>query len=58
MPAQVTSWFSIGEGWLVNWNRRGVLSALSFTNSGVCYLERAWLRKATNVVEGKRPSLS
>lgn len=56
-PTQVARWFSIGERWLVNWNRRGVLSALSFTDSGVCYSERAWLMKATNVVEGKRRSV-
>jgi len=35
--------------------RCGVLSSLSFTdNSGVRYLDQAWPRKATDIVEGKR----
>jgi hypothetical protein len=40
---------------LMNWDTRGVLSALSFPKSdGVRYLDQVWLRKATDIVEGKR----
>lgn len=39
----------------MNWDMRGVLSALSFTDSeGVRYLNQAWLRKATNIFRKKQ----
>jgi hypothetical protein len=50
-PTQVVKGLDMGKGRLMNWDMRGVLSALSFTDSnGVCYFDQAWLRKATDVV--------
>jgi hypothetical protein len=41
----------MGKSGLVNMRRRVVISPLSFTdNSGVRYFNRAWLRKATDIV--------
>jgi hypothetical protein len=47
----------MGKRWLVKRDTRGVLSALSFTESGdVRYLAQAWLRKAIDIV-GAREGL-
>ena len=46
---------STGESGLLRLDARGVLSVLSFTNScAVRYFDQAWLRKATDIVEGGR----
>jgi hypothetical protein len=51
----VVEGLDMGKGRLVSWDMRGVLSALSFTDSnGVCYFDQAWLRRATDIVGGKR----
>ena len=40
---------------MVNWNRHGVLSALSFTdNNGVGCFDQSPLRKTADIVEGSR----
>jgi hypothetical protein len=55
--AYVSRWFNMGKRWLVKRDTRGVLSALSFTESGdVRYLAQAWLRKAIDIV-GAREGL-
>jgi hypothetical protein len=47
----------MGERRLVNGKRGGLLSALSFTESGdVWYLAQAWLREAIDIV-GAREGL-
>ena len=57
-PTQVAGWFSMGESQLLKWNRHGVLSALSFTDSGVCHFDRAWLRKTTDNGEVNRGNVN
>jgi len=58
-PMQVAKGFSMGERRLVNGMRRVVLSPLSFTdNSGVRYFNYPWLRKATDIVGGKKGSIN
>jgi len=43
----------------VNWNRHGVLSALSFTdNSDVRCFGQSPLRKTADIVEGKRRNVN
>jgi hypothetical protein len=53
-PTQVVRWFSKGKRRLLNWDMRGVLSALSFTGSGVCYFDQVWLWKAMDIEEVSR----
>jgi hypothetical protein len=55
-PTQVPKGLSMGEGRrLLKVMRCGVLSSLSFTdNSRVRQFDQAWLRKASDIVEGKR----
>jgi hypothetical protein len=54
IPTQVAKWLSTGKRRLLKGMRRGVLSSLSFTdNNGVRYFDQAWLRKATDIVDGK-----
>jgi len=49
----------MGNRWLLNGTRRGILSPLSFPdNSGVRYFNKAWLSKATNVVEGRKEKIN
>jgi len=49
---------SMGERKLLKGMRPGVLSSLSFTsNNGVRYFDQAWLRKATDIVGGKRGNI-
>jgi len=39
--------------------RRGVLSSLSFTdNNNVRYFDQAWLKKDTNIVDGKKGNIT
>jgi len=39
--------------------RRGVLSSLSFIdNNDGCYFDQAWLRKATDIVGGKKGNIN
>ena len=53
--AQVVKRLSTGQGWLLNWNRHWVLSALSFTdNSDVRCFDQSPLRKTADIVEGSR----
>jgi len=48
----------MGERKLLKGMRPGVLSSLSFTsNNGVRYFDQAWLRKATDIVGGKRGNI-
>jgi hypothetical protein len=55
---QVVKGFDMDKRWLVNRDMRGASSALSFTDrDGVRYLDQAWLRKATDIVEGKRRNI-
>jgi len=58
-PTQVPKGLSMGERRrLLMGVRCGVLSSLSFTgNSGVRYFNHAWLRKATDIVGGKRGNI-
>ncbi len=50
---------STGESQLLAGNRHGVLSALSFINSGcVCYLDQSWLRKTTDIGEVNRGNVN
>ena len=57
-PTQVAKGLSMGKNGLLNVMRRVVTSSLSFTdNSGVRYFNQAWLRKATDIVEGKRGNI-
>ena len=59
VTTQVVKWLSTGERRLLNWNRRGVLSALSFTDSGgVRYFDRAWLRKSHGDCGGQQGECS
>ena len=49
---QVIKRLSTGESLVLNWNRRGILSALSLTdNNYVRYFDQAWLRKTTDTLE-------
>ena len=59
-PTQVPKGLSMGERRrLLMGVRCGVLSLLSFTdNSAVRYFDQAWLRKATDIVEGKRGNIN
>jgi len=57
--AQVVKRLSTGQGWLLNWNRHWVLSALSFTdNSDVRCFDQSPLRKTADIAEGKRRNLN
>ena len=43
----------------MNWDKRGILSELSFTDrKSIRYLDQAWLRKATDIVRGRRGSVT
>ena len=58
-PTPVAKGLSMGKRWLLNGMRWGVLSSLSFTdNNGVRYFDQAWLRKATDIVDGKRGNVN
>jgi hypothetical protein len=55
MATQMVKPLSAGESRLLNWNRRGIPSALSFADGDrVRYFNSARPRKATDIVEGKR----
>jgi len=54
----VVKQLSTGESQLLKWNKHGVLSALSFTDSGVCHFARAWLRKTTDIGEVNRGNVN
>jgi len=47
----------MGERRLLNGMRRVFLSSLSFTDS-VCCFDQAWLRKDTNIVDGKKGNIT
>jgi hypothetical protein len=56
---QVVKGLIMSESRLLNWNRRWVLSARNFTNSGgVRHFDQAWLRKAADIVEGRRGNVN
>jgi hypothetical protein len=58
-PTQVAKEVGMGKRWLLNRVRCGVLSPLSFTDSSdVHYFDQVWLRKATDIVEGRRGNVS
>ena len=58
-PTQVANGLSMGKRWLLSWMRWGVASPLSFPdNSGVRYFDQSWLRKATDIVGGKRGNVN
>jgi hypothetical protein len=58
-PTPVAKELSMGERWLLKGVRQGVLSSLSFTdNNGVRYFGQVWLRKATDIVDGKRGNVN
>ena len=45
----------VGERQLLNLNRHGVLSSLSFTdNNGARYFDQAWLGKDTSIFRKKQ----
>ena len=49
----------MGKRWLLSWIKCGVALTLSFTdNNGVRYFDQAWLRKATELVGGKRRNIN
>jgi hypothetical protein len=51
----VAKGLGMGKRWLLKRVRCGVLSPLSFTdNSDVHYFDQARLRKAVDIVEGRR----
>jgi hypothetical protein len=54
-PTQVAKGFDMAKRWLLNVVRRVITSPLSFLDdNGVRYFDQVWLRKATDIVEGKR----
>jgi hypothetical protein len=54
-PTHVAKGFDVAKRWLLNVVRRVITSPLSFPDdSGVRYFDQVWLRKATDIVEGKR----
>lgn len=56
---RVVKWFSAGGNWFQNRSGRVVVSAPSLTDSdGVRYYDQAWLRKATDIVEGRRGNVN
>ena len=58
-PTQVPKWLSMGKGCVPSWIRCGVVSPLSFTdNIGIRYFDQAWLRKAMDLVGGKRGNMN
>jgi len=55
---RVVKQLSAGRRFL-NRGRRAVMSAPSFTDGdGVRYYDQAWLRKATDIVEGRRGNVN
>jgi len=55
----VLTGLGIGKGWLLKGVRRGGLSRLTFTDSSIVrYFDQAWLRKATDIVEGRRGNVN
>ena len=58
-PTQVAKGLSMGKRGLLNSIRCGVVSPVRFTdNNGVRYFDQAWLRKATELVGGKRRNIN
>ena len=58
-PTQVAKEVGMGKRWLLKRVRCGVLSPLSFTDSSdVHYFDQVWLRKATDIVEGRRGNVN
>jgi len=56
---QVVKGLIMSERRLLNWNRRWVLLARNFTDSGdVRHFGQAWLRKATDIGEGRRGNVN
>jgi DNA-binding transcriptional MerR regulator len=55
---QVAKQLSIGESRLLNWIKRGVLPAPSFTdNNGVRYFDAEWLKKSQEIVKTKKGNI-
>jgi len=56
---QVAKGLGMDKRWLLKEVRCGVLSPLSFTDSSdVDYFDQVWLRKATDIVEGRRGNVN
>ena len=58
-PTQVAKGFDVGKRWLLKGVRCGVFSPLSFTDNSIfrCF-DQAWLRIATDIVEGRRGNVN
>jgi len=56
---QVARELGMGKRWLLKGVRCGVLSPLSFTDNGIVrYFDHAWMKQATDIVEGRRGNVN